>query len=346
MARAFEDVEDIEDMFEEIVSLGLPLSEISQDRVDKLFKDGDCLFSKYFSKQKCKTGFEMGSLLNEQGKQSKVYRSKCENDDSYVAKLYEFKYKKDTENVLKEVINQIKILNLDLINPIAPKIYEILMCKNQSGEYRKAIIIMDILDGDSLETHLIKLLRNNDRRQILNILFKVKETFSKLYNSGWAHGDVHTNNIFVTKFGKVYLLDFDRSSYISNKKYLEDLKKIEIENLMKFLSDLLGQEYKQNINEIFRPLLKGVEVFTLSQAVSRGAPDGKRTITFRKPEYSRKDSDDEDSYDQDKPRSTYLSKPPSGYSRRNYDSEDSDDSKEDDYRSSSRTSKNPFLDDL
>lgn len=305
MARELSDSDDdssiVSDdlLFREVMDLGFPLIEMDQDKVNKLFRNSDCLFSEVLSKKKCKTGFELGNLLNDQGNQSKVYNSNCGTDDKYVAKLYKFD-KIDKNNFFKEVVNQIKIFNIDSNNPIAPQIYEIILCKNQKdGKYNQAIIIMDILDGNSLEKYLTILQQSGNKREILTILNKVKEIFTKLYSKNWAHGDVHTNNIFVTNNSKkIYLLDFDRSSYVIDKNRLNILKKIEMDGLIKLLLDLLGSDYQREINEIFTPLIRGVDVFSLSEAVSRtGNEMGKRIITFGT---FRKNARKQDSSDSDR----------------------------------------------
>jgi eukaryotic-like serine/threonine-protein kinase len=72
-------------------------------------------------------------------------------------------------------------------------------------------LVMELLDGNDLETALTRLEANGNRvepAQLIEILRPVVDTLERAHGHGIVHRDLKPANVFLTKSGEVRLLDF------------------------------------------------------------------------------------------------------------------------------------------
>ncbi len=243
---------------EEFVKNGFKNIEVVDEHKLNIFKNEECLFSEKYSNGTCESGYTVKNPLPSQGNQSQVFHASCGDNDKYVAKMVRFKDNNEKHSFFNEVLKQIKILQLD--HELAPKVHEIWICDD------KAVVVMDLLEGDTLENHLKMLKENLEEDDIETVLKKVNEHISILHGNGWIHGDLHSRNIIVLKNGEIYFVDFQDSSHRPN--FFEQILKLDLETLKKdLIGDVLGESYAELVEESFSQ--KKVRETNLSEYIKR-----------------------------------------------------------------------------
>ncbi len=280
-------------LIQELMSKGFRNVRIVQDPtvINRAFGDGDCLFAERYALNECKGGYQRGSFLGE-GKGGTVFKASCGGRENYAAKLVKFSSLSDKLNFFREVLNQIEISQINRGDPLAPVIHEILLCKD------KAIFIMDILLGQTLEDYLKSLDKKREREDIIKALQKVNDKLTQLYGSRWLHRDLHSRNILMLIGDRIRFVDFDRSvKYKPDDMYFNSSKTLELEMFRKDLTEILGDEYKSDVHTLIAP--SSVPRSSLIDIYKSGSmPEGKRIITFgQRAQPKSKDSDsDSDRY--------------------------------------------------
>ncbi|MCL2061298.1 MAG: serine/threonine protein kinase [Firmicutes bacterium] len=106
-----------------------------------------------------------------------------------------------TNRGLKRFVDEARILQK--INTL-PGVVSVLnfFCENDT-----AYIVMEFLDGVSLHTHMKRKLRLS-MDDALKILRPVMDSLAKVHSIGLIHRDISPDNILLTKYGHVKLIDF------------------------------------------------------------------------------------------------------------------------------------------
>jgi len=229
------------------------LGDISSEKVEKIFGKNDCLFGSVFTKTPCEDGYELNGELSFQGYSgAKVFHAKCNDNDKFVAKLINFE-NTVMSSFFKEIFNQIKISN---IPNIAPTIHQILLCKDNSNTVlKKGIFIMDLLDGQNLESYMREKIRScdisydekNEKNQkdvldIFDLINLIKEKIETLHSNGWIHGDCILHNmIFLNDKKDIQFIDFSESYQPLIK--IQELNNSDYEQVYISLMDVSGIEH-------------------------------------------------------------------------------------------------------
>lgn len=81
-----------------------------------------------------------------------------------------------------------------------------------------AYIVMEYLDGVSLEKYLESKGGKLDVRESINVIIPVLDGLIALHQEGIIHRDISPDNIFITKAGKVKIIDLGAARYAFNEK--------------------------------------------------------------------------------------------------------------------------------
>lgn len=120
-------------------------------------------------------------------------------------KLAQFKYLKD-----RYILEARSLAKIDSSSCIVD-IFDCFICNNT------AYIVMEFLDGYSLE----KMIKNNGKitlEQTIEIMEQVLSGLNAIHNKGIVHRDIKPSNVFITKEGKVKIIDFGAARLSSKER--------------------------------------------------------------------------------------------------------------------------------
>ncbi len=130
-----------------------------------------------------------------------------------------------SERTLNEARALIKVKNYG-IN--VPQVYEI--------DVQSATIVMKYIEGEKLRN----IIDNLDNIKKQKFLKKIGRYIAILHKNGHIHGDITTNNIIITQFEDVFLIDFGLHGY-SDK--IED-KSVDLHLFKRILISTHGKSYE------------------------------------------------------------------------------------------------------
>ena len=124
---------------------------------------------------------------------------------------------KEICNQLSELFKEVFLLEKASNIKVSPKIYDKYMCFHKKSETLSFYIVMEYIDGVTLEDFLKKkkTLNKKDKSTLLNMV-------KKLHKENIIHNDLHAGNIMVTKNHKFYIIDFGMSKQIADFKMDEE----------------------------------------------------------------------------------------------------------------------------
>jgi tRNA A-37 threonylcarbamoyl transferase component Bud32 len=146
------------------------------------------------SEEDCQKKFSVkDQSIGEESASGLVYNSCIEDDCSYVAKWMPRK-----TNSFSNVIKEVKVQYDAYKAGIAPKIYQLLLCK------KGALVIMDKLDKTAKEL-IMEYKTSKEKCNILNDVFRALKTLHKI---GYVHNDAHLRNFMTDSQGNMKIIDF------------------------------------------------------------------------------------------------------------------------------------------
>ncbi len=140
-------------------------------------------------------------------------------------------------NQLSELLKEVFLLEKSSNIKVSPKIYDKYMCFHKKSETLSFYIVMEYIDGITLEDFLKKklgsVLNKKDKSTLLNMV-------KKLHKENIIHNDLHAGNIMVTKNHKFYIIDFGMSKQIADFKMDEE----------DYFEDKLSKNFKWDLSNI------------------------------------------------------------------------------------------------
>jgi serine/threonine-protein kinase len=91
-------------------------------------------------------------------------------------------------------------------HPVLRKVYELKTIKKFWGPVTEVALIMELVDGKTLDTRGV-----NGVREALDIFIKVAEGLWDMAKHGYVHCDTKPGNIMVSAEGKVHLIDYGQA---------------------------------------------------------------------------------------------------------------------------------------
>ena len=128
-------------------------------------------------------------------------------------------YKSTNLEILKGEVDILREIN-NINSRSIVKYYN--SCLRKSGNGVLFIIIMECIEGKSLQDYLNEMIDNNeyiDIRTILNIAYWLFDTLALLHYHGYVHRDIKPNNIMEDDINKRFvLIDFGLTCSINNRR--------------------------------------------------------------------------------------------------------------------------------
>jgi tRNA A-37 threonylcarbamoyl transferase component Bud32 len=224
---------------------------------------------------KCEIGCKEGALSNFGEIVGVCLKCNNEVNDKYIGKIIPYDV---TPGGRTGVKREITIQTTASREGLAPNIKICFLdeSKSSSEDSKKALIIMDKINGNTIQSKLETIMdtaiaksqeSQNDPITEINKLFdSVIIGLTKLHSIGIYHGDAHLENFMYDQQDKIWIIDFGHSSYFdpqeSHVKILEDyvslrsavssLSKSKIKKVLKGYSVYLNQIITQLDLEIQR----------------------------------------------------------------------------------------------
>lgn len=171
-----------------------------------------------------------------------VYATVQDISESQVGKvLRSYDYIGTPEHKLvKSIVNnrdkEFEILNLLQDTGVVPK----LGTKNRFG------FTIEKIEGETLFKFLKDTLQEPSENQLSFIGEKLGNAVSKVHKAGILHGDLHINNVLITKKGDLKIIDFGeavRVSKLKNKDRLSDYQEQDLDQILYNVRSFLEGEY-------------------------------------------------------------------------------------------------------
>jgi len=112
--------------------------------------------------------------------------------------------------LIDNLIKSIKITNHASKINIGPKLYDTFITIDYDNNI-KIVKIFEYIDGDVLSQKKWK--SDLEKKQVFK---NIKESIRKMNKAGIIHKDLHGGNIMITKTNKVYIIDYDFSTFVEN----------------------------------------------------------------------------------------------------------------------------------
>lgn len=129
------------------------------------------------------------------GNESEIFKFQQDNHQ-YIIKIFDYP-------LIKRIIEYFQVLSKE---KLVPRIYEI------TAKY----VIMDYIQGESLNDIIFD---KKAKKRATELLSKLIKEVKRWHNKGFAHGDLHEENIIITKDKAVFIdpsvhVPFDPDSYL------------------------------------------------------------------------------------------------------------------------------------
>ena len=149
-------------------------------------------------------GFQIISKLGE-GAASQIYAVQ----DPKTAQVYALKHvvrKTEKDNrFIQQVMVEFEVAKA-CDHPVLRKVVDLKQVKKFWGPITEVALIMELVDGQTLDTRGV-----NGLRETLDIFIKVAEGLWDMAKHGYVHCDTKPGNIMVSASGKVHLIDYGQA---------------------------------------------------------------------------------------------------------------------------------------
>jgi len=204
------------------IGSGLNKNIIKQDLID-LISQHKCKGEEWYKREK----------INVRSEYAEIWRACCHKDCNYILKYQSFEQDEFGPKITPaDIKNEVKIQNEISKFGLCPKVEDYWISKTGGTIVMKALkfTVRDIIKKYvTLEVRL-------------EIILNVLNLILKLHNKGYAHGDMHLNNMMV---------DFDVDDYEKANKYTSEIEQYKKINYKYFFIDM-GMTKRTNNKKIYK----------------------------------------------------------------------------------------------
>ena len=149
-------------------------------------------------------GFQIISKLGE-GAASQIYAVQDPNNKQVYALKHVVRKTEKDNRFIQQVMVEYEVAKA-CDHPVLRKVFDLKQVKKFWGPITEVALIMELVDGQTLDTRGV-----NGLRETLDIFIKVAEGLWDMAKHGYVHCDTKPGNIMVSASGKVHLIDYGQA---------------------------------------------------------------------------------------------------------------------------------------
>lgn len=148
-----------------------------------------------------------GSPIMSVGNFAVVFKMKDRNSGKFYAVKCFFKEQEGREEAYRKIADELEYVSSNFITSVKYLDKELFVDSNATNEKVFPILIMDWIEGETLDKYIQKQI--NNPYKLSNLAYQFSRLVMWLLPQPFAHGDLNPDNILVRKDGSIVLVDYD-----------------------------------------------------------------------------------------------------------------------------------------